>query len=74
MSCPICGNHADPLPTTFDGDGYRCGTCGDYGIAGTLLGLEKWENLDRSGRLQALSSAKMQAELGKLPKITSYSF
>jgi hypothetical protein len=74
MNCAICGSHADPLPRTFDGDGYRCGTCGDYGIAGTILGLERWENLDRGGRLQALSSAKTQAKPGKLSIITSYSF
>jgi hypothetical protein len=74
MNCAICGGHADPLPRTFDGKGFRCATCGDYGIAGTVLSLETWENLGPSQRLQALTNAKTQAKPGKLPIITSYSF
>jgi hypothetical protein len=74
MNCAVCGNQAEQLPRTFDGEGFRCATYGDYGIAGTVLILESWKNLDRSRRLQALSSAKMQAAPGKLPMITSYSF
>jgi hypothetical protein len=74
MNCPICGNHAEPLPRTFDGDGFRCATCGDYGIVGSVLSLDSWENLSHSQRRQALANAKMQAEPGKLPKTTTYSF
>jgi hypothetical protein len=72
MNCAMCGNQADPLPRTFDGDGFHCATCGDYGISGSVLGSESWENLGR--RLQALTNAKMQAEPGNLPKINTYSF
>ena len=74
MICAICGNHADPLPRTFDGDAFRCATCGDYGISGTILVLEKWKNLGPTQRLQALANAKVQAKPGKLPIITDYSF
>jgi hypothetical protein len=74
MNCAICGNQAAPLPRTFDGEGFRCVTCGDYGIAGSVLASESWENLGLSQRLQALTNAKMKAEPGKLPKITTYSF
>jgi hypothetical protein len=74
MNCAICGNYADPLPRTFDGDGFHCVTCGDYGIAGSVLASEGWENLRPSQRFQALTNAKRQAEPGKLPKITTYSF
>ena len=74
MKCPVCGNHADPLPTTFDGEGYRCATCGEYGISRSVLGPEGgWEKLDRGGRLRALARAKSEAKPGDLPKITSYS-
>jgi hypothetical protein len=74
MNCAICGNHADPLPRTFDGDGFRCATCGDYGISGTVLSLERWKNLRSEQRVQALKNAKTQAKPGKLPIITDYSF
>jgi hypothetical protein len=74
MNCAICGNQADPLPRTFDGDGFRCASCGDYGISGSVPGLESWKNLGPSQKLQALANAKMQAKPGKLPIITSYSF
>jgi hypothetical protein len=74
MKCPVCGSPAEPLPRTFEGDGYRCKACGDFGISGTVPSLEKWEKLDRGGRLQALATAKSQAKPGELPKITSYSF
>jgi hypothetical protein len=72
MKCAICGSHAEELPRTFDGDGFRCVTCGDYIIAGTVLRLEQWKNLGPSQRLQALTKAKLEAQPGKLPKITSY--
>jgi hypothetical protein len=71
MNCPICGNHADPLPKTFDSEGFQCKACGDYGISDTLL-KTGWESLGQSQRRQALESAKRQAEPGKLPKITTY--
>jgi hypothetical protein len=74
MNCPICGKHADSLPRTFDGDGFRCVSCGDYRISGTVLRLESWKNLGPSQRLQALANAKAQAKPGKLPIITSYSY
>ena len=74
MNCAICGNQADPLPRTFDGDGFRCASCGDYEISGTVLRLESWKNLGPVQRLQALGNAKMQAKPGKLPIVTSYSF
>jgi len=41
MNCPICGKHVEPLPTTFDGEGFRCDTCGDYGISGSVLKVGK---------------------------------
>jgi hypothetical protein len=72
MDCPICGNNADPLPKTFDGDGFQCKTCGDYGISDTLL-KTRWESLGQNERRQALESAKRQAEPGKLPMIMTYS-
>jgi hypothetical protein len=74
LNCAVCGNKADPLPRTFDGDGFRCASCGDYGISGTVPALEKWKNLGPSQRLEALANAKKQAKPGKLPIITSYSF
>jgi hypothetical protein len=74
MNCPICGKTANPLPRTFDGDGFRCASCGDYGISGTVLVLERWKNLGPMQRLQALANAKVQAKPGKLPIITDYSF
>jgi hypothetical protein len=74
MNCAICGDQADPLPRTTDVDGFHCTSCGDYGISGTVMGLESWKNLGSSQRLQALEKAKMQATPGKLPIITSYSF
>jgi hypothetical protein len=74
MNCPICGKHVEPLPTTFDGEGFRCDTCGDYGISGSVLASKSWEKLGSNRRRKALWNAKRQAEPGKLPKITTYSF
>jgi hypothetical protein len=74
MNCAICENPVEQLAKTFDGEGFRCVTCGEYGISGTLLGSERWEALGSGQRHQALASAKKQAEPGKLPKITSYTF
>jgi hypothetical protein len=69
----ICGNQAKELPKTGDSDKYRCETCGEYGISGTVPALERWKNLSRDGRLRALATAKM-AKPGEMPIITDYSF
>jgi hypothetical protein len=74
MNCPVCGNSAESLPRTFDGDAFRCKTCGDYGISGTVLVLEKWKNLGLMGRLQALANAKVRTKPGTMPIVTDYSF
>jgi len=74
MNCPICGKQADALPRLVDAEGFRCASCGDYEISGTVLRLDSWKNLGPGQRLQALANAKMQAKPGKLPIVTSYSF
>jgi hypothetical protein len=45
MNCPICGKQADALPRLVDAEGFRCASCGDYEISGTVLRLESWKNL-----------------------------
>jgi hypothetical protein len=72
MNCAVCGNEAEQLPRIIEGDSFRCVTCGTYEIVGTVPALAQWINLPPSGRLQALAKAKMNANPGELPKITSY--
>lgn len=72
MICPVCGEQAERLPRTFDGEGVRCNNCGDYGITGSVLASEDWQWLEQSQRLDALRNAKRQTEPGNLSKITTY--
>jgi hypothetical protein len=60
------------MPRIIEGDSFRCVACGLYEISGTVLELEQWKNLSSGGRLHALEKAKINAQPGKLPKITSY--
>ena len=72
MHCPVCRNAAEPLPKTHDGDGFHCATCGDYVIAGAVVTTRWLEKRSPAERLKALENAKLQAQPGKLPVITTY--
>jgi hypothetical protein len=72
MNCAICGKKAEELPRFIDGDSFSCVSCGAYEIVGTVLALDQWKTLSLNGRLQALARAKLKAQPGKLPKITSH--
>ena len=73
MECYICGNKAETLPRTFDGDAVRCPICGDYEISGTLPNTAPWQNASVSQRLRALQNVMSETPPGKRPRITSYS-
>lgn len=74
MECPVCGNAAaDDIPSqTIDGDAFRCPTCGEYQISGSVYSRGLLKSLELSKRKDALARAQLQASPGKLPCITVY--
>jgi hypothetical protein len=74
MKCPVCENAAaeDVTPHTFDGKTFRCPTCGEYDIVGSVYDPGTLEALDLSKRKDALARAKRQATGGRRPRITTY--
>jgi hypothetical protein len=73
MKCPVCGDAAEEIRTTFDGKSIRCPQCGEYDISGTLFDSGDFQKLGTEERRAALAKAKRTAQPGKRPMITTYS-
>lgn len=74
MDCPVCGTAGaeDITVQTFDGKTFRCRTCGEYDVAGSVIDPGALERLSADARRGALQKAKGKAQPGKRPMITSY--
>jgi hypothetical protein len=74
MICPVCENPSaeDITPHTFDSRTFRCSSCGEYDIVGSVYVPGTLKALDPAKRKDAPARAKLHATLGKLPRITRY--
>jgi len=71
MTCPVCGANAEQIASTIYGMNVVCPTCGEYGITGSVLGMDQWQRLELQERNDALNKAKASARPGACPMITS---
>ena len=74
MNCPVCENAAaqDITPHTFHGKAFRCPTCGEYDIVGSVYEPGALKALEPDKRKDALARATLVACVGKRPMITTY--
>ena len=73
MNCPVCNSPAqDITPEAYDGKAFRCFSCGEYDIVGSVYEPGALKALDLSRRKDALARAQLQALIGKRPRITTY--
>jgi hypothetical protein len=71
MTCPVCGASAEQISSTIYGINIVCPMCGEYGITGSVLCMEKWQRLASEERSEALNKAKASARPGACPMITA---
>ena len=71
MNCPVCCAHAEQIPTTIDGLGIICPTCGQYDVSNSVLAAEEWQRLYPDERCDLLEDAKRSAQPGTRPAITN---
>jgi hypothetical protein len=71
MTCAICGANAEQITNTVYGMNIVCPMCGEYGITGSVLGMEQWQRLASQERCEALNGAKASAQPGACPLITT---
>lgn len=69
MTCAICGANAEQITNTIYGVNIVCPMCGEYGITGSVLGMEQWARLASQERCEALNRAKASARPGACPLI-----
>ena len=74
MACPVCGHPAatDITPHTLDGKAFRCPTCGDFDVVGSVYEPGALKALEPNKRRDALDKARLHAFLGYRPMITTY--
>ena len=74
MNCPVCGtaDATDITVQTFDGKSFKCPSCGEYDVAGSIYDPGTLQCLDPEHRMTALEKAKRFAKPGARPMITSY--
>jgi len=74
MNCPVCENAAaeDITPTTFDGKAFRCPSCGEFDIVGSVYEPATLKALPRDQRKDALARATIVTTIGQRPRIRSY--
>jgi len=73
MNCPVCENTAaeDITPHTFDGKAFRCPSCGEFDVVGSVYEPATLKALPRDKRKDALARATIVAMVGKRPRITT---
>ena len=59
MNCPVCENAAaeDITPNTFDGKAFRCPSCGEFDIVGSVYEPATLKALPPDKRKDALARA-----------------
>jgi len=74
MNCPVCENAAaeDITPNAFDGKAFRCPSCGEFDVVGSVYEPATLKALPPDKRKDALARATIVATLGNRPRITSY--
>jgi hypothetical protein len=74
MNCPVCENAAaeEITPTTFNGKAFRCPSCGEFDIVGSVYEPATLQALPPDKRKDALARATIVSTLGTRPRITSY--
>jgi hypothetical protein len=71
MNCPVCGINAEQIPTTTNGSGIACPTCGEYDVSSSVIATEQLQRLEPKERCNALNEAKRSAQPGTRPVITT---
>ena len=74
MECPVCGNVRVEDITTQPSDAktFRCLSCGEFDIVGSVYEPGALKALDPSKRKDALARAQIVAVIGKRPRITKF--
>ena len=74
MECPVCANAAaeDITPNPHDGKTFRCISCGEFEIVGSVYEVGALKALDPSKRKDALARAQIVAVIGRRPRIPTY--
>ena len=73
MECPVCNALAQDITTdVFEGKSFRCFSCGDFDVVGSVYEPGALKALDLSRRKDALARAQLVAMIGERPKITTY--
>jgi hypothetical protein len=71
MNCPVCNANAEQIAATIDGMGIICPTCGEYDFSNSVLAAEDWQRLGPDERCDVLDKAKLSAQPGVRPIVTS---
>ena len=73
MNCPVCDNPAAENITmhTFDGKTFRCPSCGDYDVTGSVYDTGLLYALNVPQRKDALARAKLHTVWGMRPRIAT---
>jgi hypothetical protein len=71
MYCPICGGHAEEIPSAINGISILCPTCGEYDVSTAVIVAEQLQRLEPEQRRAILHKAK-RWQLGKRPMITMH--
>lgn len=67
MECPVCGNAAaeDITPDTYECKAFRCSSCGEFDIVGSVYEPATLKALEPAKRINTLARAKLHAYLGR---------
>lgn len=74
MNCPVCNDPAteDITSRTFYGKTFRCPSCGEYDIVGSVYEPGALKALEPVKRQEVLHIARQLAPLGQRPRMTTY--
>jgi hypothetical protein len=71
--CPVCATPAKGLPTApFDGQAVDCPRCGQYQIAGSLIGTPPLQRLTNAERALVSAWLREQTDFGDLSLLSTY--
>jgi hypothetical protein len=72
MNCHVCGANAEQIATTIDAATIDCPTCGEYDVASSVIATGQLQALEPERRRDVLDKAKLSAQPGARPVITTY--
>jgi hypothetical protein len=70
--CPICKSDAQPLPKTWDHEGFDCLKHGKFKVSGSVLAVDPGKPASREQWEAALKKARARAKSGEWPLIDVY--